>query len=74
MNPNVGFKCLHYSVTESAGTLKAVIIRKSETPLTVGVRTIDDTALNGEDYRGIDKIINLTSHEHIIEVEIIDDD
>jgi solute carrier family 8 (sodium/calcium exchanger) len=40
------------------------------------VRTIDDTALNGEDYKGIDKIITIPagSSETVVDIEIIDDD
>jgi hypothetical protein len=50
---------LLYSVTESAGHLKAIIINKNKAPVKVGVRTIDDTALDGEDYRAMDKILTI---------------
>lgn len=42
----------------------------------MGVRTKDDTALDGEDYKAIDKVITITKGqaEHIVEIEIIDDD
>jgi hypothetical protein len=50
---------LLYSVTESAGHLKAIIINKHKAPVKVGVRTIDDTALDGEDYRAMDKILTI---------------
>jgi hypothetical protein len=76
LNPNIGFKCLHYSVTESAGKLKVIIAKKKDEQMTVGVRTKDDTALEGEDYRKVDKVITILAGqmESIIEVEIIDDD
>jgi hypothetical protein len=28
LNPDIGFKCLHYSVTESAGKIKVIIMKK----------------------------------------------
>jgi solute carrier family 8 (sodium/calcium exchanger) len=76
LNQTVGFKCLHYSVTESAGTVKISIIKKTDHPLTIGVRTVDDTAISGEDYNGIDKQVNFTKDqkEITVEVGIIDDD
>jgi hypothetical protein len=41
-NPLFGFKCLHYSVTESAGHVEITIIKKMMNhELSVGVRTID---------------------------------
>jgi len=49
-NENIGFKCLHYSVTESNGTVDVTIVKKKRGEFTFGVRTIDDTAVKGKDY------------------------
>jgi len=38
------FKCLHYSVTESSGTVEITILNKRQQEMTIGVRTIEDTA------------------------------
>jgi solute carrier family 8 (sodium/calcium exchanger) len=51
-NDHIGFKCLHYSVTESAGHVEITIIKKMMNhELSVGVRTIDDTAVAPKDYK-----------------------
>lgn len=56
-NPNIGFKCMHYSVTESAGTVKIQIVKKQaamKLEQKVGVRTTEGTAKYGRDFDGID--------------------
>ena len=77
LNPIAGFRCLHYSVTESAGTVKIVILRKTEEDISnIGVRTVDDTAVANERYHHIDKPVQFAKgqKEAVVEVEIIDDD
>lgn len=59
---------MYYSVTESAGVLKAVIVKKKAGEMSVGIRTIDDTAMDGSDFRAMDKIVTLTETEFIIEI------
>ena len=45
VNEYVGFKCLHYSVTESNGHVEITIAKKIiSQEITIGVRTINDTA------------------------------
>jgi len=46
-NEHFAFKCLHYSVSENAGTVKVAVIKKTSNAesMSVGVRTRDDTAL-----------------------------
>lgn len=58
-NENIGFKCLHYSVTESNGTVEVTIIKKKRGEFTFGVRTVDDTATSPKDYQHQDKIITI---------------
>lgn len=51
VNDLVGFKCLHYSVTESNGHVEVTIVKKLlNQELIVGVRTRDDTAVSPKDY------------------------
>lgn len=58
-NENVGFKCLHYSVTESNGTVEVTIVKKKRGQFTFGVRTVDVTATSPKDYKHEDKIITI---------------
>ena len=58
-NENIGFKCLHYSVTESCGHVEITIIKKKRGEFTFGVRTVDDTATAPKDYEHQDKIITI---------------
>lgn len=76
-NQNIAFKCLHYSVTESAGTVKVTIFKKaSNLEMKVGVRTIEDSAKNGRDFDNIDQVITMKPNEDeaTVEVRIHDDD
>jgi len=51
LNENVGFKCLHYSVSESAGFLEVTIVKKNPNiDIEFGVRTVDDTAAHNVNY------------------------
>jgi hypothetical protein len=59
LNEKIGFKCLHYSVTESAGTIKVIVQKKVDEEMKFGARTKDDTATVGEDYNAIDKVFTL---------------
>jgi len=53
-NDLVGFKCLHYSVTESNGHVEVTIVKKLiNQELIVGVRTRDDTAISPKDYKEV---------------------
>lgn len=52
-NPNelIGFKCLHYSVTESSGTIDITVLKRVQNQeISFGIRTRDDTAKNGQEY------------------------
>lgn len=49
-NPRVGFKCTHYSVTESSGHVTITITKKVNEEMMFFVRTKDDTAKQGADY------------------------
>lgn len=75
LNKNCGFPCLHYSVSEGAGTLKVEVVKKCSGSLRVGVKTVDDTANAGEDYKEIEEILEFSSSEttKIVEIGIIDD-
>lgn len=81
LNPRIGFRCLHYSVTESIGTLQVVILKKNpEEKLTFGVRTVDGTATAAADddpgdYAPVDKEITMEEGKSQISVPVrINDD
>jgi hypothetical protein len=40
MNPDVGFKSLHYSVTESSGKVRVEVLNFTSKPIQVGVKTL----------------------------------
>jgi solute carrier family 8 (sodium/calcium exchanger) len=75
LNPYIGFKCLHYSVTEGAGQLSVIIYKKTQDALEIGVRTIDDTAIAPGDYHSVDEILVFEKQEDekTIKIEIVDD-
>ena len=54
LNNEIGFKCLHYSVAESNGRVKIAIQNKTPKPITVGVKTVEDSAVAGTDFEHID--------------------
>lgn len=56
-NPNFGFNCLHYSVSEASETLNVMVINKTGQKSSVRVVTIDAEAIAGEDYEKVDKIL-----------------
>lgn len=76
-NDLVGFKCLHYSVTESNGHVEVTIVKKLiNQELIVGVRTVDDTAISPKDYKEINHEISFGKREQEkkIEIPIVDDE
>lgn len=75
-NPNFGFSCLHYSVSEAAGKIRIKVINKSKQASQIRVRTVDGDALAGEDYEPIDEKIQFKSGQTEAEVQvgIIDDE
>lgn len=76
-NDLVGFKCLHYSVTESNGHVEVTVVKKLiNQELIVGVRTKDDTAIAPKDYKEVNQEIhfNKREQEKKIEIPIVDDE
>lgn len=75
-NDQIGFKCLHYSVTESNGFVEIAIVKKVATDLTIGVRTVPDTATHPKDYTHIDELITIKKRdsEYKIKIPIVDDE
>lgn len=75
-NPYVGFKCLHYSVTESNGYVEISIVKKCSSEITIGYRTIADTAFAPKDFSHVDEHLtfNPRDMEKRVKVPIIDDD
>lgn len=75
-NPRIGFKCTHYSVTESSGHVTVTITKKVTEEMMFFVRTKDDTAKQGADYDPIQQVITMGAKEteKTINVGIKDDD
>jgi len=76
-NDLVGFKCLHYSVTESNGHVEVTVVKKLiNQELIVGVRTRDDTAQSPKDYKEVNQEIQFGKREQEkkIEIPIVDDE
>lgn len=75
-NPIVGFKCLHYQVTESSGAVEITIVKKCAQEITVGYRTVADTAYAPKDFSHTDEKITLgpKEYEKKILIPIVDDD
>jgi solute carrier family 8 (sodium/calcium exchanger) len=82
LNPKVGFRCLHYSTTESAGMVRIVVCNKNEEEkVSCGIRTVDGTANAGVgddpgDYEFLDETINIPAgmSEISVPIRIIDDE
>jgi len=49
-NTRIGFKCTHYSVTESSGYVEMTIVKKVAEDMMFFVRTVNDTAICPDDY------------------------
>lgn len=83
-NEYIGFKCLHYSVTESSGNAVITVVKKAiNQSITFGVRTVEGkaesdgngNAIPHSDYTPIDirVTMNMSDNEKQIEIPIIDD-
>ena len=73
----MGFKCLHYSVSEAIGTLSVQVIKKQKgQDLIIGVRTRNGTAVAGEDFTAIDEEIEFDEDDTIksVSIAIVNDD
>ena len=64
VNDVLSFKCLHYSVTESAGTCSVTIIKKNpNVDCVFGIRTIDGTAKSGSEFGAMDEVQTISKKE-----------
>lgn len=75
-NPDFGFKCLHYSVSESSESLQIAVYNKTKKTCRVRVKTVDAEAKAGEDFDALDTVLNFSSGEDVKYVKVIihDDD
>lgn len=62
-NEDFGFSCLHYSVSEAAGTLKIMVLNKSGQAGAVQVNTLDGEARAGEDYEAVNTLLEFKKGE-----------
>lgn len=76
LSPIVGFKCLHYSVSEGIGKIHVKFINKTGKEMEIGVRTVNGTATAESDYVEVDTISYFGDgqKEQYVEVKIINDD
>lgn len=75
VNELVGFKCLHYSVTESNGYVEITIVKKNASQeFSFGCRAIDGTALETKDYEPYNAEITMRAREteKKIKIQIVD--
>lgn len=57
-NETIGFKCLHYSVVESAGHVEVTVVKKVEDQdISFGIRTVDNSAKEGAEYESLNKVV-----------------
>lgn len=73
-NPRIGFKSLQYTVVENCGSFTVNILKKTREEMQVGVRTVEGTAKEIEDYIPVNEIIKISYLEYKLEVKIVDDD
>lgn len=75
-NPDFGFNCLHYSVSEASGSLQIMILNKKKIACRVRVKTVDAEAKAGHDYNSYDDILSFNAGEVKKNVKIVinDDD
>ena len=60
----LGFKCLHYSVTESSGFVEITVIKKViNQDVTFGIRTVDGTAKNPSEFTKMDDVVTMKKRE-----------
>jgi len=74
-NPLIGFKCNHYSVTESAGHVEVTIIKKNANQeCTFGIKTCEGTAKQGTEYEHLDEVVTMRKKENskILQIKIFD--
>lgn len=63
-NDVIAFKCLHYSVTESAGTMSVTLVKKNmNTECTYGIRTKEGTAKANKDFDPIEEVFTMMKRE-----------
>lgn len=63
-NELIGFKCLHYSVTESSGFVEITVVKKViNQDVSFGLRTKDGTAKDSTEYNKLDEVYNMKKRD-----------
>jgi hypothetical protein len=57
LNPNFGFKCLHYSISEAFEQIRVPIINKTGQACSVRVATVEGEAKKDKDYISVDRVL-----------------
>lgn len=75
-NAEFGFNTLKYAIKENKGPLMVKILNKLKVANRIGIRTLEGTATEHEDYEKIDKILEFEDGQEFISIEIgiVDDD
>jgi hypothetical protein len=76
-NEKVGFKCLHYAVTEASPTVDVVVVKKATgQEIEFAIRTVQDTAKEGADFTALNKVVQMKKHEteKTFSIAIVDND
>ena len=73
-NPDFGFTCLHYSVSEGARYVRIKVESKGKGG-NVGVRTVDGDAISGKDYDLLNEVIEFKGKKVAeVQITIFDDE
>eukprot|EP00347_Sterkiella_histriomuscorum_P006709 403351736 len=73
-NPRIGFKSMQYTVIENCGTFTVTICKKTREDIMVGIRTVDGTAKQIDDYIPIYDVVKVSYIEYKLDVKIVDDE
>ena len=71
----LGFRCTHYSVTESSGHVVLTVEKRVPNNMTFYVRTRNDTAKAPNDYEHLETAVTMSADEseHQLRIKVIDD-
>lgn len=61
LNPEIGFKSLSYSVTESSKFVEITILKKVHAAISFVIKTMDDTAKAPDDYEAVNEMVTMAA-------------
>jgi len=66
----VGFKSKNYAISENGGFATCVIHKRIKEDLSFWVKTLDKSAVSGEDYEHRNQLVSMKAHEKEREINI----